>query len=76
MSDYCSACRYDPGKRAGEQACPFNSLYWDFLHRHRATLAGNHRLAMIYRSWDRMTEATRQGLLKQASHYRAALETL
>ena len=76
MSDYCSACRYDPGKRTGEHACPFNSLYWDFLHRHRARLAGNHRLAMMYRSWDRMTDETRQGLLQQASHYRAALETL
>ena len=35
MSDYCGACRYDPIKLTGEHACPFNSLYWDFLHRHR-----------------------------------------
>ena len=45
MSDYCGTCPYDPRKRTGEDACPFTTLYWDFLARHEARLRGNHRLS-------------------------------
>ncbi len=31
MSDHCGGCRYDPSKRTGKDACPFNFLYWTFL---------------------------------------------
>ena len=42
------------GKKNGEQACPFNYLYWDFLIRNRDKLGGNARMGMMYRSLDRM----------------------
>jgi len=45
MSDYCGDCRYDHRARTGADACPFTTLYWDFLARHQTRLAGNHRLA-------------------------------
>ncbi|MGD8683091.1 MAG: cryptochrome/photolyase family protein [Chloroflexota bacterium] len=45
MSDYCADCPYDPRRRTGDDACPFTTLYWDFLARHEDRLAGNHRLA-------------------------------
>ena len=45
MSDFCSGCRYDRKRRTGEQACPFTTLYWDFLARHTDRLAGNHRMS-------------------------------
>ena len=44
MSDYCKSCRYVPGKAAGDDACPFTTLYWDFLARNRERLKGNHRM--------------------------------
>lgn len=50
MSDHCRACRYDPRRRTGPDACPLTALYWDFLDRHRERLAGNHRVAMPLRS--------------------------
>lgn len=50
MSDYCGECAYDVKQKAGEKACPFNYLYWDFLIRNEKVLAGNQRLAMPYRN--------------------------
>ena len=44
MSDHCGSCRFDPGARVGPDACPFTTLYWDFLSRNEAALSDNHRL--------------------------------
>jgi deoxyribodipyrimidine photolyase-related protein len=45
MSDHCRSCRFDPKRRTGPTACPFTTLYWDFLARNADTLTGNHRVA-------------------------------
>ena len=54
MSNYCQNCLFNPRERVGERACPFNSLYWDFLSRNRERLEGNHRMRMQYRNLDRI----------------------
>lgn len=69
MSDYCGSCRYNVKKRVGEDACPFNALYWDFLARNRETLKSNHRLAMPYRNWERMDPETQQALRRHAAAF-------
>jgi len=66
MSDYCKDCRYDVRQKTGDSACPFNSLYWAFMVRHRERLAANPRIGMIYRSWDRQSEETREATLARA----------
>ena len=76
MSDYCSGCFYQATRRYGAGACPFNSLYWDFLNRHRPLLDKNPRVAAMYRTWDRMTAENRSGLLEQAKAYLADLDAL
>jgi deoxyribodipyrimidine photolyase-related protein len=45
MSNYCSQCSFDPKLRTGETACPFTTLYWDFLDRHKGTFKKNHRMS-------------------------------
>ena len=76
MSDYCEACHYQWRKTVGECACPFNSLYWAFIHRHRQSLAENPRVSMMVRTWDRMQTRKREDLLAQAEQYRAVLNTI
>ncbi|BBK38033.1 (6-4) photolyase [Allostella sp. ATCC 35155] len=73
MSDYCRTCRYDPHRSEGEGACPFNYLYWDFLARQRARLAGNPRMALPYRNLDRMEPARIAAMRGAASALRRRL---
>lgn len=49
MSNYCGTCSYNKKKRLGEDACPFNSLYWNFLDDKKQYFAKNNRMAMMLR---------------------------
>ena len=71
MSNYCSGCAFDPGKRTGEDACPFTTLYWDFLTRHRKRLEGNPRMRMQLRNLDRVNESEREAIRRKAEAIRA-----
>ena len=56
MSNYCENCNYKAKEKNGPNACPFNYLYWDFLVRNRDLLQSNHRVSMMYKTYDRMDE--------------------
>jgi len=56
MSNYCGGCVYDPKKRTGDDACPFTTLYWDFLDRNRQEFSGNHRMGQQLRGLDRLSD--------------------
>ncbi|WP_404711656.1 cryptochrome/photolyase family protein [Sphingomonas sp. MMS24-J13] len=74
MSDYCRHCDYDVRKRTGDDACPFNSLYWDFLARNRSALGDNERLAMPYRNWDRFGAREQAAIRARAAEVLAGLD--
>lgn len=46
MSNYCSGCQYDPAQREGEKACPFTTMYWQYLEKHQEKLAKNPRMLL------------------------------
>lgn len=56
MSDHCGDCRYDPRRRTGDDACPFTTLYWDFLARHRDVLGTSGRMARPLANLDRLSD--------------------
>jgi deoxyribodipyrimidine photolyase-related protein len=76
MSDYCKNCHYSVKERFSEQACPFNSLYWHFMHRHGERFARNPRTAMAYRSWEKMDTQVKQSLLLRAEYCLTNIENL
>jgi deoxyribodipyrimidine photolyase-related protein len=75
MSDYCGACAYDVKAKAGNAACPFNYLYWNFLIENEAKLGRNPRMAMPYRTLARMTPARRDEIASDAQAFLASLHS-
>jgi deoxyribodipyrimidine photolyase-related protein len=72
MSNYCSGCRYDPGEALGERACPFTTLYWDFLDRHADRFRQHPRAGMQWRSLDRLSAARVEAIRARARGLRDA----
>ena len=73
MSDYCGRCAYDVNDRLGENACPFNALYWDFLIRNRQKLGANPRMGIPYATVDRMASGEVEAIGRKAESLKAEL---
>ena len=71
MSNYCSHCRYKPDEMLGKDACPFTTLYWDFLLRHESVLAKNPRTLMQVRNLARFSDDKKKAIQLQAAQHRA-----
>ncbi len=71
MSPHCKGCRYDPAQRSGDQACPFTTLYWDFLMRHEPLLAKNPRMALQVKNLARLTAEQKQAVADRAGAIRS-----
>eukprot|EP00903_Cladosiphon_okamuranus_P000092 g92.t1 len=67
ISDYCKNCHYNHRKKTEDDACPFNTLYWDFMDRHRDKLENNARIGMAYRTWDRYDDDQKEDILRKAA---------
>ncbi len=76
MSNYCKGCYYNYKEKTGDKACPFNSLYWNFLMQHEKRLKGNHRMSMMYALLHKMSAEDQEALLLQAEHYLTHLDEL
>ena len=56
MTQFCKGCVYDPKLRVGETACPFTTLYWDFLDRHKEEFVKNHRMSQQVNGLKRLSD--------------------
>jgi len=68
MSNYCGDCHYNKSKKTEDDACPFNSLYWNFLDDKRDQLGNNFRMGMMYSLLDKMDTQKLQDIKKKAHH--------
>jgi deoxyribodipyrimidine photolyase-related protein len=69
MSDYCADCPFDPAARTGDDACPFNALYWNFLITHEQALRSNPRFGPAVLGLNRLDDAERQRVQAQAAAF-------
>ncbi|TVZ52838.1 cryptochrome/photolyase family protein [Dokdonia sp. Hel_I_53] len=67
MSNYCKGCHYKVTKKTGEDACPFNSLYWNFLSEKRKHFEHNNRMTMMLSLLDKMDRNTLEAHQKRAA---------
>ncbi|WP_398477675.1 cryptochrome/photolyase family protein [Tardiphaga sp.] len=74
MSDFCPSCVYDVKLKSGPKACPFNFLYWAFLIRNAATLRGNQRMAMPYRTLAGWDEGRKAAVIAEADAFLDGLD--
>ena len=70
MGGPCAGCCYDPALREGERACPYTTLYWDFLMRHEPLLLKNPRMALQVKNVARLSDAQRQAVTQRAQAIR------
>lgn len=73
MSDYCRGCPYDPGRAIGARACPFTTLFWDFLERHHSRFAHHPRVGPMWRQRLAKSAAERSAIRRQAERLRGIL---
>lgn len=76
MSNYCQNCCYDPAKATGEDACPFTTLYWDFLMKHREKLSSNSRMSLQLKNIDRKDDNELSAIRDQAKKFRKQLRSI
>jgi deoxyribodipyrimidine photolyase-related protein len=75
MSNYCRNCRFDPAKSAGETACPFTTLYWDFLVRHEQRFENHPRAGMQWRNLGRLGPEERLLISNEAEKLKSGCRT-
>ena len=76
MSNHCKECRFNPAESVGETACPFTTLYWDYLNQHADHLAKNPRMLMQLKNLNRLSPATKELIAQQALMRRAPTPAL
>jgi deoxyribodipyrimidine photolyase-related protein len=67
MSNYCSGCRFKPENATGDDACPFTTLYWDFLMRHEKLLAKNQRMSLQVKNLQRKSATERRAIRNRSA---------
>jgi len=69
MSNYCSGCRYNVHKKTGEDACPFNYLYWNFIDRERDTISENGRMPFMVSMFDKKSEEEKVAIRNDSERF-------
>lgn len=70
MSNYCKSCPKNPKEKTGENACPFTTLYWDYLLRHQEELGKNNRMSLQLRNLNRLSSEDRSSIIAAANQVR------
>jgi deoxyribodipyrimidine photolyase-related protein len=71
MSNYCTGCAFDPAEAVGGRACPFTTLYWDFLLRNEQRLSTVPRMELQLNNLSRISPERRTAITVLATAIRS-----
>jgi deoxyribodipyrimidine photolyase-related protein len=76
MSNYCKSCKFNPKVTVGENACPFNSLYWSFIDETQRLKVSRpsfaRRMGMMWSVWNKKSDDEKQQIRQHAADCREA----
>jgi len=70
MSNYCDRCAFRPTESTGANACPFTTLYWDFLLRNDERLRQVPRMELQLGNLTRLDPEQRKAIAERAQAIR------
>lgn len=74
MSNYCQGCRYNHRHATGADACPFTTLYWDFLDRHRKQFSKLGRMNFQMKNLERKDDQELAEIRRRARQLKHQLQ--
>ena len=74
MSNYCRSCEYSITKKTGENACPFNYLYWDFIDKERETFNDSGRVNFMVNMYEKKSDENKQEIAESTERFLSQLK--
>ncbi|NGP75876.1 cryptochrome/photolyase family protein [Balneolaceae bacterium YR4-1] len=69
MSDYCKSCEYSISKKTGEDACPFNYLYWNFVDEQRDAFEESGRNSFMVNMYEKKSEENKEAIRNSTENF-------
>ena len=69
MSDYCKDCAYSISKKTGENACPFNYLYWNFVDEQREAFEESGRNSFMVNMYEKKSDEDKKAIKESTENF-------
>lgn len=69
MSNYCKSCKYKVKDKLGEDACPFNYLYWQFVADYKDVFSQNGRVGFMVNTYEKKSEEEKRQIADSANNF-------
>jgi len=69
MSDYCKDCAYSISKKTGENACPFNYLYWNCVDEQREAFEESGRNSFMVNMYEKKSDEDKKAIKESTENF-------
>lgn len=69
MSDYCKHCKFKVKDKLGEEACPLNYLYWNFVSEQEEVFKQNARVGFMVNMYHKKSSEEKAQIKEQSRNF-------